>query len=286
MRRLDVKEPPAYFAWGKAFGAGINKWHALQGEENDLTVRFAHMVLAAEEEWIKASPVEFGDNTWVNLENTLKLYTEIYGPTENWTMPYGKGELGFKFPLPETVNGLEVYYAGSIDAPILWEGYGLTIREDKTTGGYINTEGIDPEVTQYDDASQVHGYEWAFSQLTGEVPVGVLMNIVSKKKRKEPELRFARYLVNLSKWDLDRFVRDTFIIIEDLYRDWDRWTWPLKGRRDPINCAGGKGRSECIYRRLCHSQMEPWDMEDYYNFDESYVFRPEWEPWAREGANE
>jgi len=284
MRRLDLKVQPAYFAWGRAFGAGINEWHALQGKaEHDL--RIARMLKAAREEWDKDLPEEFGDNTLENLENTLILYTMIYGEEENWTMPYGMGELGFKFPLGE-INGKEIYYAGSMDAPIEWEGYGLLAREDKTTGGYINTKGVDPELIQYDDASQVTGYAWALRQLTGEVPMGVLMNIVSKKKRKEPELRFSRYLVSISQWDLDRFIRDTLRIVEDIYREWERWDWPLLGRRDPINCVGGKGRTACIYRRLCHAEMEPWELETFYNFDEAYVWRPKWEPWEREGKNE
>ncbi len=284
MRRLDLKEPPAYFAWGKAWGVGMNVWHSLQGKM-PRAERFAEAYIAAENEWQKDAPIEYGDNTWNNLENLLKAYVNHYGEEEAWTMPYGQGEMGFQLPIGES-SGELICYAGSIDAPILWDGYGLTIREDKSTGNYINTEGLDPAVRQYDDSTQVTGYMWAFNQLKGELPVGVLMNIVSKKKRKDIDLQFARYLVSFSQWDMDRFERDTLRIIDDIYREWDRWDWPLLGRRDPINCVGGMGRTECIYRRLCHAGAEPWELEKYYNFQEAYVWRPTWEPWKREGGNE
>jgi hypothetical protein len=281
LRRLDQKNSPAYFAWGRAFGVGLNTWHSLQGKE-EIQMRLAKTIAAAQEEWDKEPPQEYKNDTWNNLENTLVAYATKYGETEPWTMMYGKGEMGFKFPIP----GTDAFYAGSIDAPIEWPGYGFLIREDKTTGAYINTAGSDNYMLQWDDSTQVTGYCWAFDQLFGTPPWGAYMNVVSKTPRKEIDLRFARYLVTPSKWDLERFMKDTVYLIEAINKNFDTWHWPLLGRRDPINCAGGMGRSMCIYRRLCHTEMEPWELEDKYNFSEEFIWRDDWKPWEREGANE
>jgi hypothetical protein len=281
-RRLDQKIAPAYFAWGRAFGAGINAWHSLQGKA-EFRERLVAMIGSAQEEWDKKPPMENNNDTWANLEALLVKYTAHYGETEPWSMMYGKGEMGFKFPIPE----IEAFYAGSIDAPIEWPGYGFMIREDKTTGSYINTTGTDSFLIQWDDSTQVAGYCWAFEQLfNGTPPFGALMNIVSKTPRKEHNLQFSRYLVTPSKWDLARFIHDTKYLILRIEESFKNWEWPLLGRRDPINCAGGTGRSMCIYRRLCHTEMEPWQLEDKYNFSEEYIWRDEWKPWEREGANE
>ena len=279
LRRLDQADPPAYFAWGRAWGAGLNEWHRLQGD-CPMPERLQFATLKALEEWEKEPPQENGDNTWQNLEDTLELYAEVFGEEENWTMTYDKGEIGFALPIP----GTSILYAGSIDAPITWPGYGKMIREDKTTGGYVTIS----YVSQWEYASQVIGYLWAIHQVLGETPYGALMNIASKRKRKKGDeaLRFGRIIVEQTSWELAHFIQDTIIMADDIRREWDRWIWPKLGKRDPINCTGGMGRSPCVYRRLCQIEMEPWDLEESYDFGEEFTWRPEWKPWERSGENE
>jgi hypothetical protein len=250
-----------------------------------LAERVAEALIAGEAEWNKEAQIPDKNNNYEKLEERFLQYVTYYGPTEPWTPAYTTGELGFCLPLNHTSQ--ELYYAGAIDDPIEWPSYGLLFREDKTTSSYINTEGgTDSFLAQWDDATQVAGYAWAFQRLMGEAPFGAYMNVVSKANRKEPNLNFARYLVQISPWSLERFERDTLRMIEDIQREWERWDWPLSGRRDPINCAGGMGRSRCIYRNLCHTEMEPWDLEEQYNFSEEYVWRQPWAPWERKGENE
>jgi len=278
LRGLDYKISPTYFTWGRALGVGLNTWHVTQGKEEP-KMRLARAIVAAQEEWEKDNPVEIGDNTWDNLENCLKLYVEVYGVEEPWTMLYDTGELGFALPIP----GTSISYGGALDAPIVWNPYGILVREDKSTGGYITDAYLD----QWNHASQVTGYLWGLHQVTGEEPFGAYMNIVSKRPRKESQDRFYRLLVKRSEWELAQFMRDTVLLIDDIRREYDRWLWPKLGERDPINCAGGMGRSACLYRRLCKTEMEPWELEETYDFDQEFLWREKkWEPWKRKGENE
>ena len=285
MRRLDTRFQPPYFAWGKAWGAGINRWHELEGKEEDVNKRLAEAILAAEVEWQKDPPLENGANTWENLEGLLVHYAEVYGPDEPWHMTYGKGEIGFKLPIPGTL----VNYAGAIDAPITWPSYGHMIREDKTTTSYVNTSGVDPEISQWEYASQPTGYIWALGQVVGEEIFGCYMNIVSKRKRKDPSDQFARVLVKRTPWELAQFMKDTVLLIDDIRCWYDRWDFPMYGKRDPINCVGGKGRTACIYRRLCQVEAEPWENPELFDAilnSGEFVWGEPWKPWEREGENE
>jgi len=282
LRRVVPSKRPPYFIWGQALGVGLNEWHSLQGKENE-EKRILLALRAARLEWEKDPPEEQlseGDpNSWENLSECLQLYAEAYGPEERWVPTYGKGEIGFSFP----IEGTTVSYGGSIDQPIEWPGYGKMIREDKSTGGYITPSYM----ASWDFSTQVAGYLWAYSQILGEPPYGALMNVISKRKRKEPSLRFGRKLIEYSQFQLDQFIRDTVLLIDAIRREWDRWIWPMLGRRNPIICAGGMGRSPCEYRSLCLLESEPWDLEDGEVLSSGeFILRPEWEPWARDGKNE
>lgn len=271
---------PAYFTYGKAMGVVLNTWHLTQDLESNPMERAALALQKGEEEWQKDSPIEDKANSWSNLEETFMLYVQNYGPVEPWTMNLGKGELGFRFPIPGTM----INYAGAIDAPILWNPYGELFREDKTIGAYIT----DSYVQQSDYSTQVSGYAWAYTLLRGEIPFGAYMNILSKAHRKEPEKRFQRYLTKRSDWELDKFMTETILLADRIRSRWNpgQWFWPMLGKRDPINCTGGMGRSACLYKRLCLIEAEPWEFEDSYNFSEEFDWRDRWAPWEREGSNE
>jgi hypothetical protein len=289
LRRLDTRFPPAYFAYGRAWGAALNEWHGSQDSDLSAWERLAFALYAAEEEWNKEqmAPPQ-GENTIESLRLLLKMYVDAYGEREPWSVAYRKegkpiGEIGFQVPIPQT----SLIYCGSLDCPISWPGYGLLVREDKTTGDYITQAYI----SQWDHASQITGYLWAFGEVLGEEPFGAYMNIASKKNRKDPDLRFSRVLQKRSSWEVARFMRDTTLIIDDFRREWDLgssrgWLWPKTGERDPIQCAGGMGRSACLYRDICKQEMDPWEMEELYPFEQNFIWREPWQPWNRAGANE
>jgi len=281
LRGLDYKSTPRYFIVGRAFGAALNEWHTSEG--TPIMERVGKMLNKAQEIWTAEAPEEPQEggkkeiDSWETLKDTLLAYVDNYGEHEPWRMPYDKGEIGFKVPLP----GTSVLYCGSIDAPIEWEPYGMLIREDKTTGAWINQGYLD----QWDFSTQVTGYIMAAWILLGE-PFGCYMNIAGKKPRKEPSDRFARYLTKRSQWQIDEFVRDTKRLIESLQREWDTWTWPKLGQRNPMNCAGGMGRSRCLYQSLCLQEADPWQLEEGFQFIDEFTWRGKWAPWERDGSDD
>lgn len=278
LRGLDYKIIPPYFTFGRAWGAAVNYWHVSQGSGKEPMQRYVEALQLAEREWNKDNTVGEGDNSFENLRKLLELYIENYGPEEPWTMVYETGELGFELPVP----GTNFYYGGSLDAPIQWKPYGILAREDKTTGSYIT----DAYMQQWDLATQVKGYFWAFREILPEEPYGSYMNIASKRHRKDPADRFSRHLVRHDPWEIDEFLRDTILLVDDIRREWDRWQWPKLGMRNQINCVGGMGRSACPYKRLCLIDADPWQLEDDYPFDKEFYWRDVWAPWKREGENE
>jgi len=182
LRGLRPKSPPPYFAFGRAWGAIQNEWHSLQGEDISLLRK-------GEEIWREGDHIPDGSNSWENLEELFLHYVQHYGEEEQWKVI--GGELGFTFPIPDS----DYFYCGAIDTYIYWKGYGTLLKEDKTTGGYINNSYVE----QYKYSSQITGYVWALSQLTGEVPMGALVDIASKRPRKDPSDRFLRVLETRSK---------------------------------------------------------------------------------------
>lgn len=274
-RGLELKETPAYFTFGRAFGAFCNEFHRLQGKMKNAE-RLATAIAEAELLWDKENPLESGSDSLENLREVFKRYVEVYGYNEPWTMVYKRGELGFQLPIPQTT----ILYGGSIDAPIEWRPYGLLPREDKTTGFYLTNDYLH----QWDFSTQVTGYIWAMRQVLGEEPFGAYMNIGGKRKRKEPSQQFMRYLTKRDEGQIQNWIKDTVLIIDSIRVEWERWKWPRLGMQDPINCVGGAGRKACTYKNLCLRPMEPWDYEETHDFSGEFNIREErWKPWERNG---
>ena len=276
MRRLTYKRTPSYFVWGRAFGAGVSAYHASEGES--LEMRLVKAKLAARTVW-EGEDVEIFDNrpndTWDNLSATLDLYAEVYGEKEPWRVI--SPEVGFRFPL----SGTSIFYGGSLDEYVDCPGYGVMAREDKSTGSYL-TPGY---LAQWSYSSQVTGYTWALHQLV-EKPFGILMNIASKRPRKDPIFRFHRQLEKRSEWKIAEFMRETVGIADLIRGEWDRWEWPKWGERDTYACAGGPGLSPCLFKNLCLQEMLPWELEEKYPFDEEFNWRDkDWAPWERKGGD-
>ena len=277
LRGLDYKSSPAYFTFGRCFGNAVNVWHSTEGEP--LKERFGQAILAAQDVWQKEAPIEDKLNSWENFIDLFKGYCANYGAKEPWKMVYGEGEKGFSLPLPGAPLG--VNYCGAIDAPILWKPYGMLVREDKTTGAWINQGFLD----QWDMATQVTGYIWAFQQTVGEC-FGALMNIGGKKPRKEKSDRYARYLTKRTDEELERFEMESVRLIEEIWKEWDKgeWNWDKTGKRNPMTCAGGMGRTKCLYFSLCALDIEPWELEEHNYLDE-FSWRGKWAPWERSGTD-
>lgn len=279
LRGLYYKRTPSYFVYGRAWGAVLNDWHGTAGRP--LELRKTQALLVGRRIW-EAENIEIFDNrpndSWENLEQTFDLYVDIYGEEESWVQV--KGEQGFCFPIP----GTTISYGGAIDAYVEWKGYGILAREDKAPGGYI-TPGY---AAQWSRVSQIAGYYWALLQLV-EKPFGILMNIASKRPRKNPEDRFSRFLEKRSKWRIAEFMRDTVLLADDVRREWDRgrWFWAKLGERDSYACAGGPGKSPCVFRDLCLQEAFPWDIEEDLDVFQNYSWREKkWAPWKREGKEE
>ena len=277
LRGLDYKETPSYFTFGRCYGTACNVWHSSQGLGILPKKRLADALVAAQKIWDEECPAEHDVNNWQTFFEVFKEYVVNYGEKEPWEMVYGKGEKGFALPLPGAPEGVE--YCGAIDAPILWKPYGMLIREDKTTGDWVNQKFLD----QWDFATQVTGYVWAFESVIGEC-FGGYMNIAGKKKRKIPEDRFARYLTKRTEDEIQRFLEETVRLVEGIWREWDSgaWNWDKKGKRNQMTCTGGMGRSRCLYASLCSLDLEPWELEEY-NFLDEFTWRGKWAPWERDG---
>ena len=261
----------------------MNAWHEpplqeFDSAQDELVVRSAKALEAGRVIWDLEAPEvgEKSNDTWENLQGLLGLYVKEYGLSEPWVQL--GGELGFCLPIP----GSSLEYGGSIDAYLEWPSYGLFPREDKSTGAYIAKTYL----AGWNHASQVTGYYWGLRQILEKEPFGVLMNMVSKKPRKEPEKRLARTLEKRSEWQVDIFMNETIEAADAIRRQWDpgQWTWPKYGERLSYECAGGPGKSACMYRRLCMIEMQPWELPEDYQFEEGLGWRKEaWEPWERRG---
>lgn len=278
LRGLDYRRTPSYFVYGRAWGAVMNSWHSAENRGRPLELRKVAALLAGKKVW-DSEVVEIFENrpndSWEGLVAMFDYYVESYGEEEQWEQVREGAEVGFRFPIP----GTEIYYAGSLDAYVEWKPYGVMAREDKAPGGYITPSYM----AQWSHVSQITGYIWALHQLI-EKPFGILMNISSKRSRKDNMLRFSRELQTRSEWRIAEFMKETVGVADDIRRQWDRWSWPKYGERNPYSCAGGPGLSPCLYKPLCLQEMEPWTLEETYDMSEQYTWRKEkWSPWERKG---
>lgn len=276
MRRVVRLPEPGYFSWGRAFGAGINEWHRLQDSGLLFSERLLYAQNAAGKEWQKEAPDPLSlrpNDSWENLLQILEQYAAHYGEEEQWTVV--APEVGFSFP----IRGTEFVYCGSLDCYIEWPGYGRLLREDKSTGMYITKS----YVKQWSVSSQVTGYIWAASQVYGEIPFGALMNMVSKKPRKDPSDKFVRTFETRSEFQINQWLDTAVLKMAEINLEWERWIWPKLGQFSNVECYGGTGKAACQYAPLCWQEQEFTKVEirePYAELDSP------WAPWEREGENE
>ena len=265
---------PPYFTFGRAWGQALNTWHSLEGKMTNEERLFLAQETASKI-WASENPEEKGVNTFSILQSLLNLYAQTYPGPELWKTL--ATEVGFEFPIP----GTSFNYGGSLDSYISWEGYGLLFREDKTTGEYLSSTYI----AQWSHSSQVTGYTWALNQILEEPCLGGLLNIASKRMRKDKELMFTRNIETRSEWKVQKFMQETIGIADMIRREWDHWTWPKWGERHPNTCSGGMGKSPCPYRNLCILDNDPWEVELNLGIHGLREVGP-WKPWEREGDDQ
>ena len=281
---LRSRGTPLYFTYGRAIGMALNIWHQEKGQESfPGEMRQMLGIGAIRKVYEEEQPGAEGPGPVDNInglkacENTFVLYTTIYAGRDPWQTI--KGEIGFQIPVPHT----SFSYAGAMDAYIEWEPHGMLVREDKSTGAWIGPSYLN----QFRQSTQVTGYYWALRETLGEEPFGVLVNAIGKRKRKEPEEQFSRWLEKRDEGYLELFLRETVLMVDDIRREWDRWQFPKYGERNSMNCSGGMGRSECPYRQLCLLPVPPWhpEFQGTFRLEEHYNMRS-WSPWDRSGETE
>lgn len=272
LRGVRPEIDPPYFAFGRAWGSALGIWH--NNKDLEPRVRKNLTIDAARKFWDKENPTESGDNSLANLIQMIELYSEIYSTPEQWEVV--ANEIGFCVDFP----GSTFQYAGALDAEISWEPYGILAREDKTTGQWIGKSLL----KQWDYSTQVTGYQWALQEILGKEVFGILMNYASKKNRKEQELRFTRDLVKRSNIDIYNWVDETRQIMFAIVKEIENWNWRRSGMRNPMNCAGGPGKSSCTYSILCKDQRMFTQLEPE-GFPGIKVIEELWKPWERLGED-
>lgn len=287
LRGVDYLQTPAYFTWGRAWQEGLEAWYCTEGST---TARATAGLVKACLAWEEDSPVEKGNDTLENLKFLLLVYFFTY-PSEKWEvikLQQDGGihmELGFQFPFK--VGAQEVVLSGAIDGYITWPGQGFLVLENKTSGPPLNEQNI----AQWSWSSQVTQYIWALRQIHGDKVLGTLMNLAHKNllvKEKEafkknktiPENKFARDLQKRSPWQIEEYLKETSLTIQNIWREWERWLWPKT--REHLTCVGGYGRTACPYRWLCQIQIPFGEIEDPAQERYGLKWREQkWEPWNR-----
>ena len=281
---LEPVGTPSYFTFGRVWQEALEVWYVTEGP---IEMKLAAAMSAAERNWADSGSASDGVNNVETLKFLLMAYAIEY-ETEPWTIIKlgDKVEFGFQFPLP----GTEWFLGGAIDGYIDWPPYGKLVLENKTAGVMLN----DTYMSQWSMSSQVTQYFWGLTQLLGEPPFGVLMNMACKRVSQKainefktsfnlPEGLFARNLEKRSSFKIKEFERDTRLLIEDINREFDRGIWPKT--KDSIECSGGIGKSPCSFRRLCLIDAQPWELDEVTLLGNDLTFRPGvWEPWKRGGA--
>ncbi len=289
-RGYDYSKKPAFFTWGSAWHECLHQWHKNWdmkiGERLDLSMG------AGVDYWnenigeVEPGPVD-------NLDNLVALflkYAEAY-PVDGWRLV--GGEIGWRWPVGSTsivVKNSSAYeirrwtekqrwYGGSMDGYVTWEGYGKLVLEHKSVNGYLS----DGYLNQWSYAQQITGNIWGLTKMQGEDIFGCLMNLASKRIPKTSKGKtnlFSRRLEKRSPIRLEEFEGEVLRNFDQIEQEWDRWTWSMAV--DPRECAGGIGKSPCLFRDICLVPI-PFHEVDPLIYQGIRLRDEMWEPWKRRG---
>ena len=117
-------------------------------------------------------------------------------------------ECGFAVPIGE-IDGIPIIWTGKIDVAITLE-QGLWLMDHKTTSILGPTY-----FQQFYNAGQFIGYTWAYRQLTGQQPRGVLINAIAVRKPSKTgkEIEFARERIAYTNDQVNEWQNNTLNII-------------------------------------------------------------------------
>lgn len=270
-RGIEHRITPPYFVFGQAWQLMQVHWYSFQ-EEVDAGIspeRRKEIVDSClnvgTKHWIESGTYERRNDSLTTLHTLFRLYVEEH-PKEIFKVL--GSEKGWEWPIIGTPYSL----GGSLDHYIERKEWGTLAMENKTTGIYLTDQYIE----QWSYSPQVTTYIWYLSQLLGREIFGCYMNLATKRIPKANV--FSRPLERRSSFQLEEFLENVLEDFADLEKMWDRWNWPKTA--NPINCAGGIGKSPCLFRPFCLMDAHPWEVD--VTLTENMQWRPEkWEPWKR-----
>jgi hypothetical protein len=156
-------------------------------------------------------------------------------------------EFSFIEPLPiaHPVTGNPLLYSGRADMICtLGDGPGVYIEDDKTASSLGATWS-----QQWDMRSQFTGYSWAYRQIFGKPPAGVLIRGVSILKTKYDHAQAITYR---PEWQIDRWLTQVQRDVARVVEAWRSGYWDFN-LDESCNHYGG-----CQFRQLC-LQHDPTD---------------------------
>jgi hypothetical protein len=172
-------------------------------------------------------------------------------------------EFSFAEPLPilHPVTGNPLVYSGRADMVCSLGTAGTFIEDDKTASS-LGAQWA----AQWDLRSQFTGYSWAYSQIFGKAPAGVLVRGVSILKTKYDHAQAITYR---PQWQIDRWLTQT---VRDLDRVIEAWRSNYWDFNLDESCSSYGG---CQFRQVC-LQHDPRD------WLAMYFERRAWNPITRE----
>ncbi len=162
-----------------------------------------------------------------------------------------------------------IFYTGKIDLPISWDG-SLFIMDHKTTSVLGQSFWDDLRISP-----QQLGYCWAYKQLTGQQPIGFVVNAIRTnlpplKPIKQTiaqwwEDSLSRMKEYITTTHLDEWHRNTFALVEEFLWHHSRSFMPQKKKW----CVGKYGK--CAYYEVCyapeHQRDELLKSEAFTDYD-------------------
>lgn len=173
-------------------GSGVHAAIEAQADGEDPLVGFERFVESERESRRKAYESAVGSSPWAieveDFESSVLLARQLvsqyfahYGaenPLESHGLKYVATEVPFSIPLGDGTNFVGTFDAVATD--IATESKFFLV-ENKTAGRK-------PKMEDFWRRNQPIGYAWAFRELTGETPAGILYNGILKQLIKEPKV--------------------------------------------------------------------------------------------------
>lgn len=166
---------------------------------------------------------------------------------------------------------IPVCYTGKIDLPTSWDGH-LMIMDHKTTSIIGDSFWDDLRVSP-----QQTGYSWAWWKLTGQRPIGFVVNAIRTRPQPDRpkgglaawwEENFQRQKEYLQPYHFDEWESNTAALIEEFFWHYNKGYFPLKRKW----CVAKYGR--CQFYDVCYSPAHQREMLLQSETYEDYTWSP------------